>query len=331
VGGDQTACGLRLLQDSLADWAAALLFDKAAAAGAAATAAHKKAGKKAAAAAAAEEADDMDWQGPEATEGEEGAAATEAGAVAAAAFAELRQLLAAVAAVGRAAGACLGKLSAAMAAKKKLKAAAVACGLEAVIAGKNTCLLASVIVNSTRGRSDSYAGNMLLGCARQHSIGQPARQTNLTMRFCLRVPPHCTAAAGTPTGSSSALGAYILLKEIAAQDPAAPSWQFLQQRWAAVRASAAAAAAGAGGGPAADGQGAAASSAGLAEEAAALLLVISETAAGFPADQAQALAAELLQVRCRLLLRLLLVLLQPHCVSCGLHAKHAKQAGCANS
>jgi hypothetical protein len=127
--------------------------------------------------------------------------------------------------------------------------------------------------------------------------------------------------AGTPTGSSAALGAYILLKEIAAQDPAAPNWQFLQQRWAAVRASAAAAAAGAG--PAASdaaacsaaaaasqtaGAGsnaaaaaaaaAAASSAGLAEEAAALLLVISETAAGFPAEQAQALAAELLQVGC---------------------------------
>jgi hypothetical protein len=125
--------------------------------------------------------------------------------------------------------------------------------------------------------------------------------------------------AGTPTGSSAALGAYILLKEIAAQDPAAPSWQFLQQRWAAVRASAAAAAAGAGpaasddaagsaaaaaasqaagGQAAAAAAAAAASSAGLAEEAAALLLVISETAAGFPAEQAQALAAELLQVGC---------------------------------
>jgi hypothetical protein len=123
--------------------------------------------------------------------------------------------------------------------------------------------------------------------------------------------------AGTANGSSAALGAYILLKEIAAQDPAAPSWQFLQQRWAAVRASAAAAAAGAGpaasdaaagsvaaasqagAGPSAAAAAAAASSAGLAEEAAALLLVISETAAGFPAEQAQALAAELLHVRHR--------------------------------
>ncbi|WIA29655.1 hypothetical protein OEZ86_012141 [Tetradesmus obliquus] len=226
------------IQDCLADWVAALLLDKAAAAGTATTAANKKAGKKAAAAAvAADDAEGMDWQGPEAAEGEEAAAAAEGGAVAAAAFAELRQLLAAVAAVGRAAGACLGKLAAAMAAKKKLKAAAVARGLEAVI-------------------------------------------------------------AGTPTGSSAALGAYILLKEIAAQEPAAPSWQFLQQRWAAVRASAAAAAsassAGAAGSQASQGA-AAGSAARLAEEAAALLLVISETAAGFPADQAQALAAELLQ------------------------------------
>lgn len=117
-------------------------------------------------------------------------------------------------------------------------------------------------------------------------------QWSLTMRAA---PP-----AGTPTGSSAALGAYILLKEIAAQEPAAPSWQFLQQRWAAVRASAAAAAsassAGAAGSQASQGA-AAGSAARLAEEAAALLLVISETAAGFPADQAQALAAELLQVR----------------------------------
>lgn len=62
----------------------------------------------------------MDWQSESA---------------AGASSAELRQLLAAVASVGRAAGACLGKLCAGMAAKKKLQAVSVARGLEAVIAG----------------------------------------------------------------------------------------------------------------------------------------------------------------------------------------------------
>ncbi|KAF8073170.1 Ncapd3 [Scenedesmus sp. PABB004] len=209
------------VQDALADWAAALLLDKAAAVGGAAA----KATKRGAAPAASEAGDGMDWQ-PEGGGG--GAGGDDDGD---AASAELRALLAAVAGVGRAAGACLGKLCAGLAAKRKLKAGPVCRGLEAVI-------------------------------------------------------------AGTPTGSASALGAYALLKEVAAQDVAAPSWRFLQQRWAAVRDSAAAAAQH---GAAGDVAGSAAAVAGLADEAAAVLLVITQTAAGFPADQAQALAAELLQ------------------------------------
>lgn len=114
------------LQDSLVDWAGALLFDKAAAVGSSV----KQKGSKAKAVAAAS-ADDMDWQAEGAAEAE-GHAGSPA---AAATYAELRQLLAAVAGVGRAAGACLGKLCASMTAKKKLKATAVARGLEAVIAG----------------------------------------------------------------------------------------------------------------------------------------------------------------------------------------------------
>jgi hypothetical protein len=107
--------------------------------------------------------------------------------------------------------------------------------------------------------------------------------------------------AGSAAGSPAALGAWMLLKEVAAQDPAAPSWHFLQQRWTAVRATAAAAAQPAPDAAAADDkdgqlQQHSSDHQGLADEAAALLLVISHTAAGFPPAQAEALAAELLQV-----------------------------------
>lgn len=113
------------MQDCLSDWAAALLFDKAAEAGKA-----KPGSKKAPAARTAAE-DEMDWQ-----DDAGGAAAGSTGSGAsAAALHELRPLLAAVSGVGSAAGACLGKLCAGMSAKKKLKAGAVARGLEALLAG----------------------------------------------------------------------------------------------------------------------------------------------------------------------------------------------------
>jgi hypothetical protein len=99
-----------------------------------------------------------------------------------------------------------------------------------------------------------------------------------------RDPAPC---AGFPAGSAAALGAWTVLREVAAQDPSAPSWQFLQERWTAVKARAA-------------GHTAAASAgeeAGVSDEAASLLLVISHTTAGFPKEQAEELAAELLQVR----------------------------------
>jgi hypothetical protein len=47
---------------------------------------------------------------------------------------------------------------------------------------------------------------------------------------------------GVPSGSPEALGAWALLREVAAQQPAAPSWQFLQQRWGELQRAAAAAA-----------------------------------------------------------------------------------------
>lgn len=71
----------------------------------------------------------------EVDEEEEAAAAAAAGAPAAVAVAELRPLLAAVAGVGRAAGACLGRVCAALGVKKKLAGKKVAKGLEAFVAG----------------------------------------------------------------------------------------------------------------------------------------------------------------------------------------------------
>jgi hypothetical protein len=146
------------LQDSLSDWATALLFDKAVEAAKA-----KPSGRKGAAAsqAAAAGADDMDWQDDTSAAGPNGSGDSSA---AAAVFHELRPLLAAVSAVGSAAGACLGKLCAAMGAKKKLKAAAVAKGLEALIAGKwpsLTCLgIVRACTDTRQGRRKLSLGGM---------------------------------------------------------------------------------------------------------------------------------------------------------------------------
>jgi hypothetical protein len=68
---------------------------------------------------------------------------------------------------------------------------------------------------------------------------------------------------------------------VAAQDACAPSWEFLQERWAGLQR---------------QGRGAGAE-ARVAEEGAQLLLVISHAAEKFPPAQAQRLAADLLEVR----------------------------------
>lgn len=130
------------MQDCLSDWAAALLFDKAAEA-----AKFKAGGRKGAASSqahAAGDADtmDLDWQDDTAA----GAGSSADGTPAAAVFHELRPLLGAVSNVGSAAGACLGKLCAAMMVKKKLKAGPVARGLEALIAGESELLGIDVCV-----------------------------------------------------------------------------------------------------------------------------------------------------------------------------------------
>ncbi len=117
-------------QDSLADWAVALLFDKACTAG---SKPRGRAGKRAATSTTQE---GMDWEGAGAgAAGDEGTATA-----AAAAAAQLRVLLAAVADVGRAAGACLAKLCAALAAKKRLRGANICRGLEAIVSGASRAI-----------------------------------------------------------------------------------------------------------------------------------------------------------------------------------------------
>lgn len=87
---------------------------------------------------------------------------------------------------------------------------------------------------------------------------------------------------------------------MAAQDPSAPNWQFLQDRWTAVKRRAAgygssSSDSDSNGGGGGEGDAAAAAE-GVTDEAASLLLVISHTTAGFPKETAEELAAELLQV-----------------------------------
>lgn len=72
-------------------------------------------------------------------------------------------------------------------------------------------------------------------------------------------------------------GAWMLLVEVAGQDHAAPSWQFLQRCWGELQAT--------GSGPTASGQ-----------EGAMLLWVISHAASRFPVADAANLTSGLLQV-----------------------------------
>jgi hypothetical protein len=162
------------IQDAVLEWAQFLLLDRAAAVGGAPGRGGR--GRAAGAAAMAVDGEDEPVTPAPGSQDDEDDAPP-----AAVAAAELRPMLAAFSSVGRAAGACIGKVCAALAAKRKLAGKKVAKGVEAFV-------------------------------------------------------------SGVSSGSAEALGAWMLLKEVAAQEPAAPSWQFLQQRWAALQAAAAAAA-----------------------------------------------------------------------------------------
>ena len=118
------------IQDSMLDWASALLLDRSAEArllGAPAKVPKARAAAAAAAAAGTGAGEGM-GDGAGGVQGEQQPQSAGAEAVA-----ELKPLLAAIANVGRSAAACLAKLCGLVAGKKKLKAKHVAQGLEAVI------------------------------------------------------------------------------------------------------------------------------------------------------------------------------------------------------
>ncbi|KAG2425453.1 hypothetical protein HXX76_013663 [Chlamydomonas incerta] len=172
---------------------------------------------------------------------------------------EVRQRLAALAAMGRGASGCLGRALAALAARKLLRAAAVAAGLEAFLlaAAAEEAEAAAAAPPAPRGRGAKGPGG----------AGDAVWDAERERRRAAR---------------DQREGAWLVLVEVAAQDPAAPSWQFLQRRWEELR----------GGGGGGGGGG---SSGAAAQEGAMLLWVISHAASRFPAADAAALASGLLQ------------------------------------
>jgi condensin-2 complex subunit D3 len=241
------------VQDAALDWARALLLDKAAACAA------PLAGSSKTARDAAREAE----QAPAMASGD---AALESAA-------ELRVLLSAVAASGRAASACLGRLCAALRVRGKLDGRGVARGLEALVASGF-----GGVGGGEEAEEEAAADEALAAAAAavdDDATAPPAPSSAAASRPPLRV-----------SSAAAARGAWMLLREVAAQDPSAVSWRFLQARWGELLRRDAAAAAG----------GASSSSSGsAAEEGALLLMVISHAARNFPADQARALGEQLLR------------------------------------
>ncbi|KAG2440678.1 hypothetical protein HYH02_010257 [Chlamydomonas schloesseri] len=170
---------------------------------------------------------------------------------------EVRRRLAALAAMGRGASGCLGRALAAMSARKLLRAPQVAAGLEAFLlyAAIEEAEAAAAAPPAPRGRGNKGAG-----------AGDPAWDAERERRRAAR---------------DQREGAWLVLVEIAAQDPSAPSWQFLQRRWEELRGGKGGSGGGAGGA--------------AAQEGAMLLWVISHAASRFPAADAADLASGLLQ------------------------------------
>ncbi|KXZ45555.1 hypothetical protein GPECTOR_53g141 [Gonium pectorale] len=157
----------------------------------------------------------------------------------------VRQRLAALAQMGRAASSCLGRALGMMAAKKLLRGSQVAAGLEVFL---------SAVHEVPPEATEAVTG----GGARNGAAAAEAERAR-EQRFELR---------------DQREGAWMLLVEVAGQDPSAPSWQFLQRCWGELQAAGAGAS---------------------AQEGAMLLWVISHAASRFPAADAANLSAGLLQ------------------------------------
>ncbi|GLC77673.1 hypothetical protein PLESTF_001971200 [Pleodorina starrii] len=181
--------------------------------------------------------------------GRGGAAAATVTAAQQQADADVRQRLAALAQLGRAASSCLCRALATLSAKKLLKGAQVAAGLEAFLtAGREA---------AAEEQGASATGKA--GARRTQQETEEERQQRRAAR-------------------DQREGAWMVLVEVAGQDPSAPSWQFLHRCWTELQA------AGAGGGTEVS-----------AQEGAMLLWVISHAASRFPAGDAANLASGLLE------------------------------------
>ncbi|GAX77789.1 hypothetical protein CEUSTIGMA_g5232.t1 [Chlamydomonas eustigma] len=89
-----------------------------------------------------------------------------------------------------------------------------------------------------------------------------------------------TGLANSSRTSPAAMGAWLLLEQVASQDPKAPSWKFLKVQWEAMRAAAAVGLS---------------CTASVAQEGSRLLWVISHAAMRFPPEEASELAKDLVQ------------------------------------
>ncbi|GLI65850.1 hypothetical protein VaNZ11_009480, partial [Volvox africanus] len=165
--------------------------------------------------------------------------------------ADIRLRLAALAEMGRAASSCLGKALGMMSAKKLLKGPQVAAGLEAFLSA----------AADREGEHVDGGAHIRDAATAQRGPKDAVRQQRRAAR-------------------DQQEGAWMLLVEVAGQDPAAPSWQFLQRCWSELQRGCA---------------GAGADSEASSQEGAMLLWVISHAASRFPDEDAANLASGLLK------------------------------------
>lgn len=195
-----------------------------------------------------------------------------------AAAAAARCLLSALAAQGRGAASCMAKLFGLLLAKKLLAAKALAKGLEALLSlGGARGQLTATTANPAS--QSAPAGTADVDDSMQEDGSSPTAAA-------------AAAAAAVPAAKvltrDEALGCWMLLREVAVVDPAAPSWAFLQSAWGSLQAQRRTGSR--------SGASAAVRDSESGEEEAALLWVVSHSALKVPPGEAERLARSLLQV-----------------------------------
>lgn len=141
---------------------------------------------------------------------------------------EAAPLLDAIARMGRAASGCLHRICALLAQRKALRCRQVAQALETIIdAGWWHRDDDRLQVRAWQLRTVSRSRLRACGLRAERS----PRLHRLTVTHALAaLVPGWRAGATSPT-RSTVEGAWMLLCEVAAQDAAAPSWQFLERCW----------------------------------------------------------------------------------------------------